>query len=148
MRTNLGRPDMRHRYGAGIAILIALTTAPPHGASGKITLSAIPIGISRIDLDGDGHLEVVVRAWRENFNAHGFFVLSFYSEDPERQALVKGRSAPAALGVIPVERGDGTVFATSISTDQGAECVVRLSFLALGSADHVGRGRASSGAQL
>jgi hypothetical protein len=116
---------MLQRYVRRILGLMVLTTASPHDVQAESALATIPIGVSRIDLDGDGRQEMIVRAWRENFNAHGFFISSFYSEDPYRQALVAGRALPAALGVIPIERADTKEFVASISTEQGAECLLR-----------------------
>jgi hypothetical protein len=116
---------MLQRYRLGILGLIVLTTASPHDVQAESALVTIPIGISHIDLDGDGRQEMIVRAWRDNFNAHGFFISSFYSDDPDRQALVAGRALPAALGVIPIERADTKEFVASISTEQGAECLLR-----------------------
>ena len=108
-----------------LLITLAAAGASSEHARAADVLVAIPDGISRTDLDGDGRQEIVVRAWRENFNAHGFFVLSFYFEQPDRQVSVGGRPSPASLGVIPIERSDREGFANSVLTEQGAECMLR-----------------------
>jgi hypothetical protein len=110
---------------ARLLIALAAVGAPPELARAADALVAIPDGISRIDLDGDGGQEIIVRAWRENFNAHGFFVLSFYFEQPDQQASVGEHRLPASLGVIAVERLDRQGFTNSVSTEQGAECTLR-----------------------
>lgn len=38
-------------------------------------------GLNRIDFTGDGRADLVVVAHRENFNAHGFEVVTFHVED-------------------------------------------------------------------
>lgn len=42
---------------------------------------ALENGLNRIDFTGDGRADLVVVAHRENFNAHGFDVVSFHVED-------------------------------------------------------------------
>jgi len=120
----MGRIQVPLRYSAVTILLWALTTSSLDSLAAEGALEAIPLGISHIDFNGDRRPEIVVRAWRENFNAHGFFVLSFYSEDPARQALVAGRSVSAPLGSIPVKRLNGEEFATTLWTEQGADCVL------------------------
>jgi hypothetical protein len=119
-----GSLDMRP-WIVRLLIALAAVGASSEHARAADALVAIPDGISRIDFDGDGRQEIVVRAWRENFNAHGFSVLSFYFERPDRQASVEERSLPASLGVIAVERLDREGFTNSVSTEEGAECMLR-----------------------
>ena len=82
----------------------------PLAAPASGGLLEIPEGISHIDLDEDGEDELVVKAWRDNFNAHGFYTISFYKEDEN------GR-----LTVLPFERSNGS-FSDNIRTYSGAEC--------------------------
>lgn len=42
---------------------------------------ALENGLNRIDFTGDGRADLVVVAHRENFNAHGFEVVTFHVED-------------------------------------------------------------------
>lgn len=76
--------------------------------------SSIPSGLHSIDLDQDGHDEFVIKAWRENFNAHGFFTLSFYKIQDD-----------GALLIIPVEDSKTGEFLNAVQTLQGADCIVQ-----------------------
>ncbi len=54
----------------------------------------IPEGITEIDFDGDGTKEIIVKAWRGNFNAHGFYMISVYKEDGGRLLLIPNHDNP------------------------------------------------------
>ena len=71
----------------------------------------IPEGVSYRDLDRDGTGEMIVKAWLDNFNAHGFYVVSFYKKSDE------GR-----LVIIPFWQDNK--FINTFQTVQGAECTV------------------------
>lgn len=71
----------------------------------------IPAGINSVDFDGDGADETVVKAWRGNGNAHGFYALSFYKT-----------GEAGALTLLPVEE-DGD-YREMLFTAQGADCAV------------------------
>ncbi|MCB1650746.1 MAG: hypothetical protein KDI46_01705 [Alphaproteobacteria bacterium] len=101
-----------------VIFLLSLTlfAGVPHAEQAKASsqghdqTSLIPGGMSPIDLDGDGVDEIVVKAWRDNFNAHGFYVVSFYKEDENKR-----------LNIIPVEQDDGG-FSEILRLYPAAEC--------------------------
>lgn len=78
------------------------------------SLKAFQNGISHIDLDADEHREIIVKADRENNNAHSYHVLSFYK-----------KTAAERLAVIPVEKPDDSGYTDMLSTQQGADCTIR-----------------------
>jgi len=62
-----------------LPVLCMLLLAP------MVAQAAAPVslknGMNRIDFTGDGRADLVVVAHRENFNAHGFEVVTFHVED-------------------------------------------------------------------
>lgn len=77
---------------------------------------SVPNGITSLDFNEDGVQEIIVGAQRDNFNAHGFSVFSFYKEDKD-----------GVLHVIPLESpgNTGGSFDYFLQTAHGAECTVR-----------------------
>lgn len=69
---------------------------------------ALENGLNRIDFTGDGRADLVVVAHRENFNAHGFDVVSFHVEDGD------------TLLQVPLFDGDDERQFTTVSG--GADC--------------------------
>ena len=51
---------------------------------GDFTVVSLKSGANSIDLNGDGKPDVVFDAWRDNGNAHGFEVITFYLADPDQ----------------------------------------------------------------
>ncbi len=49
------------------------------------TVVKLHYGLNRVDFNNDGEEDLVVIARRENFNAHGFDVVTFYSNQPRNQ---------------------------------------------------------------
>ncbi len=87
--------------------------AAPESAGEKL-----PWGITRVDLDGDGRQDMIVRSWRENHNAHGFSVYDVFVWKEKTLHRV----------VLPKGKGGG--YALSIASVQGADCVLRDVYLA------------------
>ena len=96
------RPDARSMdeaialMGLRLAVSLALlplatlaaqqpATPRPDARAAFAGFEAVPLtsGANRIDLDGDGTPDVVFKAWRDNANAHGFEVITFYLADPD-----------------------------------------------------------------
>jgi len=74
----------------------------------------IPYGITDTQLTADGVHGVLVRARRENFNAHGFDVLSIY-------ARTKSNAEPdAAFLIVPVWEGETERL--ELTSGGGADC--------------------------
>jgi hypothetical protein len=73
-------------------------------------------GLNRIDFDNDGKEDLVILARRENFNAHGFDAVSFYSEQPQNgnKQLIQG--------IVSIFDKDKENFIIKVSG--GADCVL------------------------
>ena len=74
-------------------------------------------GANRVDFNNDGSEDLVVLARRENFNAHGFDIASFYSEQPQDHDKLK------KLGTISIFDNDKEKFTLDVSG--GAGCLIR-----------------------
>lgn len=90
------------------------------------TVQEIPPGISYADFDDGTKKVMVVKAWRENYNAHGFYVLDFYNPVKTYGSNVDQEDKPteiAPLQIIPAEKS--TKFDLNFTTYQGADCVLQ-----------------------
>jgi hypothetical protein len=74
----------------------------------------IPYGITDVQLTADGLRGVLVRAWRDNFNAHGFDVLSIYARPTSAED-----ASPNFL-LVPVWEGDKERL--ELTSAGGADC--------------------------
>jgi hypothetical protein len=86
-------------------------------AAAQADVLKIDNGENRLTLDGQPAL--VVRAWRENYNAHGFDVVTFYVRAKD--------GAGASLQLLPLfaaAPGDGKE-RYEITTSRGADCQLR-----------------------
>ena len=79
----------------------------------EVVPGRLPWGVTRVDLNGDGHRDVVIRSWRENHNAHGFSVYDVF--------VWKGKALHRVVLPEPAGRG----YALSLISVQGADCVLR-----------------------
>jgi hypothetical protein len=74
-------------------------------------------GPNNLQLKGWAPTDLVMRAWRENFNAHGFYYYTFYVQHPDSE---DGRTRWELVPFVTANR-----FANGIATSQGADCVLR-----------------------
>jgi len=81
-------------------------------------------GPNHVDLNGDGKPDLVWRAWRDNGNAHGFDVLTFYVSNPTPE-YYDGR--PWLL--VPLYDSTHALEQDFYRTFQGADCVLEDVFL-------------------
>jgi len=97
-----------------LAIAAGLTTAHAAGAD-NVRLVRIDNGPNTLKIRGQEAL--VFRAWRENFNAHGFGVITFYLRS-------KTDGTPARWALIPfLSHGkDGDKDHLELTTSGGADC--------------------------
>jgi len=78
------------------------------------TVVKLHYGLNRVDFNNDGEEDLVVIARRENFNAHGFDVVTFYSNQPRNQQ--------GNLAIVPMfdkEKEDLT-----LEVSGGADCLL------------------------
>jgi hypothetical protein len=73
-------------------------------------LMEIPNDITSVSLDGKSH-DMIVKAYRENYNAHSYYSITFYNKDDNLQ-------------LVPIERSIHKPLADELTTSQGADCVL------------------------
>jgi hypothetical protein len=89
----------------------------PGGWADLASAAVVPLrnGPNEVDLDGDGRLDMVFVAWRENFNAHGYSVFTFY-----RSTQVAGAER---WELLPFFGSTGET-RDSFKTEEGADCLL------------------------
>jgi hypothetical protein len=101
---------MLQRHLRGVLGLMVLTIASPHDVQAESALATIPIGISRIDLDGDGRREMIGVIPIERADTKEF-VASLSTEQGAECFLRDFRLLPSDQGILLVEaqrrKGDG-----------------------------------------
>lgn len=97
--------------------------APPRFSDWRVVPT--PNGMNRIDLDGDGHADVVINARRENSNAHGFDHLSFYLTSSVAADDAPGRAGQVAWSLVPFFDKRGDRERAALDTIEGADCLLR-----------------------
>jgi hypothetical protein len=91
-------------------------------------------GVNLVDFGPIGTRGTVVLGWRENFNAHGFGVATFYLTGPTGQ--MRGFQAGTTLGLVTVwDDVKNSKEALTVTTSGGADCVLR-DFRLLVSSEH------------
>lgn len=73
-------------------------------------------GVNYIDLDGDGKKDIVIKAWFENFTAHGHYLYAFIINRPDN---------PSGENWLVVPIASEKALEDSFRTVQGADCVIR-----------------------
>lgn len=119
---------MRISHAVLLAVFLAIAagihgepwSAQPPQAFSNWSLIPLRNGPNEIDIDGDGHQDLVFVAWRDNANAHGYEFVNFYHS---------GNTDDAKWQVVPFEglaEGlNGRPLDDSFRTHQGADCVLR-----------------------
>lgn len=103
----------------------ALTLALMAGYAGALELGSYKVvklvyGVNAVDFGPPGTHGTVLLGWRENFNAHGFGVATFYLKDP--QGAVSGLQRDDMLGLVSF--WDGLKEELTVTTSGGADCVL------------------------
>ena len=83
---------MKHHLFFWPLCALSLCAIPADAPTGKLV--HIPNGISTIDFTGDGQPDVVVSAHRDNFNAQGFDVVTFYTQVNDEEHSRQLQSIP------------------------------------------------------
>jgi len=97
-----------------LAVLLCLKPAYSGEKSGVIKIEN---GVNYIDLNGEGKKDIVIKAWFENFTAHGYYLYTFIINRPD---YASGKN----WLVVPIEL-EKKAFEDSFRTSQGADCVIR-----------------------
>lgn len=80
-------------------------------------------GVNPVDFGPVGTRGTVVLGWRENFNAHGFGVATFYLTGPKGQT--RGFQTGTMLGLVTVwDDVKNSKEALTVTTSGGADCVL------------------------
>ena len=91
------------RYLAALLLSLRVLSPALHAAPAldpDLRMVMLHNGLNPIDVDSDGHADIVVVANRENYNAHGFEATSIYiwaaatKHEPERLQIVEVQPAP------------------------------------------------------
>lgn len=108
-----------------VALLLTIALAPLSCIAGEqpsafknMKVIELRNGPNEIDIDGDGVKDVIFIAWRENYNAHGFDMFTFYRRDKE------STRAEGKWSLVPFFNDKGVPDKTSYSTVMGADCVL------------------------
>lgn len=88
-----------------------------HGPFAGMVVVRLRNGANDVDLDGDGGLDMVFSAWRENYNAHGYTATTFYWQ--------KRDSVPGPRWqLVPFFDAKGVPEKDGFATAQGADCIL------------------------
>jgi hypothetical protein len=115
---------VRAHRNLSVAILLAgfVLSRPGEAQTSQNAFATMEVltlseGPNNMQLKGEGPPDLVMRAWRENFNAHGFYYYTFYVQHPDSEdGRTRWELVPFVTGN-EVENG--------IATSQGADCVLR-----------------------
>jgi hypothetical protein len=75
-------------------------------------------GINEIDINGDGLKDLIVIGWRDNFNAHGFDIVTFYMQF-KRDVGPKDK-----WHLVPFVPESGVTDKNYFTTAMGADCIL------------------------
>lgn len=103
---------------AGVATAYA-GNSPPIASLAKMQVMHLENGPNHLDFDGDGVPDLIFVARRENFNAHGFTLTTFYTD-----AKLDEDNDSRTWSVVPLFEKYGKEN-DSFSTFEGADCILR-----------------------
>src|ERR1041384_5961794 len=75
-------------------------------------------GPNKVDLNGDTKADLVVKAWRDNGNAHGFSTVTFYLSNPDTEYI------KAIWLAVPFADSAGRSTSDYYRTYGGADCIL------------------------
>ncbi len=105
------------RVWLGILSCVLAYSAAAHAAEfDSYTVVKLSYGANPVDINNDGINDLVFLARRENFNAHGFDVVTFYIQTPRKDKVIK------PWNIVPLfkENKESLTFGVS----GGADCVL------------------------
>jgi hypothetical protein len=95
--------------------LAFLLLVPAQTAFAQESFLSIQNGISHIDITGDGKPETLIKAWRENFNAHGFYTIQFLQNEKNNNLSVIGVESPL----------ENQEIYSFLQTEGGSDCITK-----------------------
>lgn len=107
-------------------VLLSFSLARPAAAQEQGKLLEIPRGMTSVDLTGDGVPDYILKAWRENMNAHGFDAIMLLQgeKDISTKVLSFGQGKGGiAQTIIGIETDKTKPVLTDIGTAQAADCL-------------------------
>ncbi|MDD5543021.1 MAG: hypothetical protein PHX83_07575 [Acidobacteriia bacterium] len=115
------------RWRLVIALVILLATISANSAAPEQTkafkgFEVIPLrnGPNEIDINGDGLKDLIFIAWRENYNAHGFDIITFYLQVKSDHDI----QPKEEWYLVPFFDEGGVPDKTSLKTEMGADCIL------------------------
>ena len=93
-----------------------LNISPIMAESPAAKLVKLQNGVNSVDFTGDGISDLIVMGRRDNFNAHGFDVVSFYIFTDDKEFSVK------QWDIVPVMKKKGERL--EITVGGGADCIL------------------------
>jgi hypothetical protein len=97
------------------ALLLSLLLLAAGGAKSPSGAPIVPKpGPNVVDLDGDGTPDLIVKARRENFDAHSSTHYAFYR-----------KASAGAWEIVPIEVSPTEPLQIDFSTSEGADCILR-----------------------
>ncbi|MGN6313637.1 MAG: carbapenem self-resistance protein CarG family protein [Rhodanobacteraceae bacterium] len=109
-----------------LLVIVAVCTSTVHAADSspaaslaKMRVLHLKNGPNHLDFDGDGVPDLIFVARRENFNAHGFTLTTFYTD-----AKLDEDNDSRMWSVVPLFEKNGKEN-DSFSTFEGADCILR-----------------------
>ncbi len=103
-------------FKAVLALGVLLCLKPAYSGE-KSKFIKLENGVNYIDFNGEGKKDIVIKAWFENFTAHGYYLYAFIISRPDYPS---GKN----WLVVPIE-SDKKALEDSFRTSQGADCVIR-----------------------
>lgn len=93
-------------------------------AAGK--LIEIAPDITRLDITHDGIPEMIMRLWRENGNAHSYYVIQFLQDNPGEKGFhdENGTVWNGRYTLIAIDKHGERGLETDFKTYQGADCAL------------------------
>jgi len=99
-----------------IAICVLMHSAATHAAElGSYSIVKLSYGANQVDINNDGIPDIVFFAWRENYNAHSFDVVTFYIQTPSTDSI-------KPWNIVPLFKKEKESLTLGVSG--GADCVM------------------------
>ncbi len=99
-----------------VSCVFAYSAAAYAAESGSYAIVKLFYGTNHVDINNDGINDLVFFARRENFNAHGFDVVTFYIQIPKKDGIIK------PWNIVPLFKENKESLTLEVSG--GADCIL------------------------